>query len=328
MKISEVAAALRLCVEIKRPVFLTGEAGIGKSSVVKQVAAEMGIKLIDVRAVLLDAVDMRGLPTVNGDGRAHWATPEFLPRDGDGILFLDELNRAPQLVQNACLQLTLDRKIGDYELPEGWTVVAAGNADTSRGVTRMSEALANRFIHLNVEADINDFSTWAASNGLRPEVIAFIRFRPELLHKYDPKQTEKAFPSPRAWQFVSEILDANPADSIEHALYAGTVGVGAAAEFMGFLKMYRNLPSLDSIIKDPKKAVVPPQKEPATLWAVVAGLGRKATKANFAAIMEYADRLPKEWAVFLAKDATARDKSLCETPAFIKFGAANASIMG
>lgn len=327
MKLSDVAEALELAISIKRPVFLTGEAGIGKSSIVKQVAAKLGIELRDVRAVLLDAVDIRGLPKVNGKDKVEWKIPVFLPTEGRGVLFLDELNRAPALVQNACLQLTLDRRIGEYVLPEGWTVIAAGNAETSRGVTRMSEALSSRFIHLNVQADIGDFATWAASYGLRPEVVAFVRFRPELLHRYDSKATEKAFPTPRGWQFVSEILDAKPSDRIEHSMYAGTVGTGAAAEFMGFLKMFRSLPNLDSIIKEPKTAAVP-KSEPATLWAIVAGLSRKATKTNFDAIMTYAARLPKEWTVFLAKDATGRNKALCETEAFIKFAAANQSIMG
>jgi hypothetical protein len=327
MKPSEIAAALEILVDLKQPALLTGEAGIGKSSIVRQVAAKKNCNLIDVRAVLLDAVDLRGLPHVNGDGRSHWAVPEFLPRDGAGILFLDELNRAPQLVQNACLQLTLERRIGEYELPEGWSVVAAGNPDTSRGVTRMSEALARRFVHLPAQVDVNDWCTWAVSHNMRPEVVAFIRFRPELLHSYDPKSTEKAFPNPGSWEIVSKILDKEPPDSVEHALYVGTVGEGAAGEFTSFLRIYRSLPSLDHILMHPKKAKVP-EDQPATLYAIAAGLARKATEQNFDRVMTYADRMPKEWAVFLVKDATGRDEQLCNTPAFINFATANADIMG
>jgi hypothetical protein len=326
MKPSELIDSLKLLIQLKRPAFVTGDAGVGKSRIVRQVTTELGLQLIDVRAVLLDPVDIRGLPHVNGDGRAHWATPDFLPRDGEGVIFLDELNRAPQLVQNACLQLALERQVGEYQLPDGWSVMAAGNPDTHRGVTRMSEALANRFVHLTADVDVDDWTRWAISADVRPELIAFIRFRQELLHSYDPKSTEKAYPSPRSWEFVSQILNASPAQNVEHALYAGTVGEGAAAELTGFLNVYRQLPSIDGILLNPKKAKVP--DEPAALFAVSAALARKSTEANFDRVIQYVDRIAKEWAVYCVKDATVRDERLCDTPAFIKWAADNSDVMG
>src|ERR1700730_4770334 len=240
----------------------------------------------------------------NRAGRAPWAIPDFLQPQGNGLLFLDELNRAPQLVQNACLQLALERQGGEYSLPDGWSVVAAGNPDTHRGVTRMSEALANRFVHLAIAPDLDDWTRWAISADVRPELIAFVRFRPELLHSYDPKSTEKAYPSPRSWEFVSQILNASPPVSVEHALYAGTVGEGPAGELVGFLDVYRQLPSIDGILMNPKKAKVP--EEPGALFAVSAALARKSTEGNFDRVMTYADRMPPEWMVYCVKDATAR----------------------
>jgi hypothetical protein len=207
MKPSEISSSLQLLSRIQKPAFLWGPPGAGKSQVVAQVAAALSIRLIDIRAVLLDPVDLRGLPTVE-HGKAAWAIPAFLPEDGAGILFLDELNAAPPLVQAACYQLVLDRALGDYRLPDGWTVFAAGNREGDRAVTsRMSSALANRFVHLPFEPDLDDWSCWAMGPGdLRPEVVAFLRWRPELLHRFDP--AEKAFPSPRAWASVSHILAA------------------------------------------------------------------------------------------------------------------------
>ncbi len=133
MKPSEVSSSLALLTKVRKPAFLWGSPGVGKSEVVAQVAASQAIRLVDIRAILLDPVDLRGLPTVE-NGKAAWATPAFLPDGGDGILFLDALNAAPPLVQAACYQLVLDRALGEYRLPDGWTVFAAGNREGDRAV--------------------------------------------------------------------------------------------------------------------------------------------------------------------------------------------------
>ncbi|MDE3179672.1 MAG: MoxR family ATPase, partial [Acidobacteriota bacterium] len=135
MKPSGIAEALRVLVRARQPVFVWSGPGMGKSSVVAQVAAGLKLQLRDVRALLLDPVDLRGLPFLGSDGRSNWATPDFLPQDGEGILFLDELNAAPAMVQASCYQLILDRKLGEYALPDGWAIVAAGNRDSDRAVT-------------------------------------------------------------------------------------------------------------------------------------------------------------------------------------------------
>src|SRR6476646_5413120 len=227
MKASVISNALRTLVAARQPVFLWGGPGIGKSAVVKQLASNLNIILQDVRALLLDPVDLRGLPFLGQDGRSRWATPEFLPQNGAGILFLDELNAAPAMVQASCYQLVLDRKLGEYALPDGWAIIAAGNRDSDRAITtRMPTPLRNRFVHLEFEVDVQGWSEWAVQSGIRPEVIAFLRFRPELLSAF--YRDANAFPSPRSWEFASRILDSGPDESIEHELFAGAVGTGAA----------------------------------------------------------------------------------------------------
>jgi dynein-related subfamily AAA family protein len=324
MKPSDIASSLQLLAQIQKPAFLWGPPGVGKSQVVAQVATALGIRLIDIRAILLDPVDLRGLPTLE-QGRAAWAIPAFLPEDGAGILFLDELNAAPPLVQAACYQLVLDRALGEYRLPDGWTVFAAGNREGDRAVTsRMSSALANRFVHLNFEADLDAWSRWAMGPGdLRPEVVAFLRWRPELLHRFEP--TEKAFPSPRAWASVSHILTATPPADIEFGLYEGTVGRGAAIEFTGFLRVFRSLPSLDGILLNPATAPIP--DEPSALCAVATGLARRTTEQNFAAVIHYADRLAREYGTLLVKAATARLPGLAHHPAFTRWAVNNGSAL-
>ena len=187
MKPSAVSRALRaLVIQEEQPVFIWGSPGTGKSAVVNQLAAELEIALRDIRALLLDPVDLRGLPFIGKDGRSQWATPHFLPQDGEGILFLDELNAAPAMVQASCYQLVLDRRLGEYTLPGGWAIVAAGNRDSDRAATtRMPTPLRNRFVHIDFEVDVQEWSEWAIKANVGPEVIAFIRFRPELLSAFD-----------------------------------------------------------------------------------------------------------------------------------------------
>jgi MoxR-like ATPase len=324
MKPSELASALQTCIDAAQPACLWGSPGIGKSQIVHQVASARQVAIRDVRAVLLDPVDLRGLPHVNGDNRAHWCIPEFLPRDGAGILFLDELNRAPMLVQNACFQLVLDRALGEYVLPAGWQIVAACNRESDGGgVTRMSSALCNRFVHLDCEPDLDDWCKWAVTHAIEPAVIAFLRFRPNLLHEFS--RTEKAFPSPRSWEFVSKITGKQTNPEIEHALYKGTVGDGAAVEFSGFIRLYRSIPSIDGILLNPATAIVP--ADPASRYAVASALARRASLQNLKRVITYLDRMPQEYAVMAIKDATARDATLCATSEFTTWCIAHSDVV-
>jgi hypothetical protein len=323
MKPSGIAEALRVLVRVRQPVFLWSGPGTGKSSVVRQVASALRMQLQDVRALLLDPVDLRGLPFLGNDGRSKWATPAFLPQDGEGILFLDELNAAPAMVQASCYQLILDRKLGEYTLPDGWAIIAAGNRDSDRAVTtRMPTPLRNRFVHLDFEVDLQDWCDWAIQAGIRPEVIAFLRFRPALLSSFDRDAT--AFPSPRSWEFVSRILASlgSPSNqAIEHELIAGAVGMGPATEFTGFLRMFRELPDVDAILMNPHLAPVP--EIAAAQYAVASALAQCASDTNFDRICAYLDRLPTEFRVLCVRDATLRESALRSTAGYVKFAVEN-----
>ncbi len=323
---SQIACSLLTLIPIRQPAFLWGPPGVGKSQVVAQTAAALGRELIDIRAVLLDPVDLRGLPQINGDGRTHWRAPAFLPTAGQGVLFLDELNAAPPLVQAACYQLILDRSLGEYRLPEGWTVLAAGNRDQDRAVThRMPSALANRLVHLEFDPHLEDWVDWAQAAGIRPEVVAFLRFRPALLHDFDPATASRSFPTPRSWEFVSNILGAAPHASVEYDLVRGAVGDGAALEFFGFLRMWRELPDTDAVLADPDAAPAP--SEPAAAYAICEALGRKACAAAMPALARYAARLPVEFGVLLMRDAVRHDRETAHTEAFATWARDNAEVL-
>jgi MoxR-like ATPase len=221
-----------------------GAPGIGKSSIVAQVAQENKIDFIDLRLSQLAPTDLRGLPVAiagnsEKEGISTWYPPEFLPRTGKGVLFLDELNMAPPTMQGVAQQLILDRKVGSYEMPADWLIWAAGNRKEDRAsVFEMPAPLANRFLHLEVIANFDSFKAYALKHNFNEQIIAFLAYRTELLHKLDPNS--HAWPSPRTWEVASKLhsckIDIAPA-----------VGEGASAEFKAFVALYRNLPNLEAI---------------------------------------------------------------------------------
>ena len=210
MKPSQVAAVLPKLSTSGRAPFIWGDPGIGKSDIIRSVAAAMKLDLIDMRLALYDPTDLRGFPVVKGTGKSqamHFVPPAILPTKGKGILFLDELPSAPPSVQAAAYQLILDKRLGEYELPAGWSIVAAGNHARNGGVHySLPPALANRFVHIEMGCDAGDWDLWAAANGITDITRAFIRFRPELLHTYDGKRDSRAYGCPRTWAFASDII--------------------------------------------------------------------------------------------------------------------------
>ncbi len=325
----QVISSLHTLIAIQQPVFLWGAPGIGKSQIVAQVAREKNFQLIDIRAVLLDPVDIRGLPQIDGSGLTSWCPPSFLPKANSkeqGIVFLDELNAAPPLVQAACYQLVLDRRVGEYVLPHGWTVIAAGNGERDRSVThRMPTALANRMVHIDMQTSVEDWLIWAEKAHIRSEILAFLRFRPALIHDFDPQHSGKAFASPRSWEFMSRILDACAHEAVEFELFQGTVGMSAATEFMGFLKIWRDLPTVESILASPTNIDIP--SEPATLYALCEALGAQASAHNIDNIVAYALRMPAEFSVLLLRTAVCKDETLVYTDAFTQWAQKNAHVL-
>lgn len=310
--------------KVKRPIMLWGPPGVGKSSIIHQATDSLGIEMRDVRVSLLDPVDLRGVPHIS-DGKTEWAIPSFLPTepDSNGILFLDELPLAPPAMQGALYQLVNDRCIGEYKLPDGWLVVAAGNRAKDRAVSnRMSSALNDRFIHYDFDVNLDDWTEWAMKNGIKSEVISFIRFRTNLLHDFDP--TMRCSPTPRSWQFVSDALGI-VSKAAEYDTMCGIIGEGPAAEFLGYLKICRNLPNPDTIILNPLTAMVP--EDSATLFAITGSLVERATESTFDAIMQYIDRIPIEYQVLVVKDSAKKNEVLGVSKAFIEWTTKNSDVI-
>ncbi len=310
MNHSQVVESVKECYEARLPLLITGAPGVGKSSAVRTAAAELGIALIDVRASQTDPVDWRGIPSII-DGRTRWCVPDFLPTSGSGILFLDELTAAPMAVQVALYQLILDRRIGDYTLPDGWYVLGAGNRVEDRAAAgRMSTALNNRLVHLEMVADVDGWLEWYWQTGLPEEVAFFIGFRRELLFRFDPSSREAAFPTPRSWEAAAKLYARGLSTALEAPLITGAIGNGAAMELLAFCKIYKELPSIDGILMDPERAIVP--TEPSAVAATVAALAKKASPASIGSIMKYLSRLIKEYE-FLGMKLSRRFNPAIET---------------
>ena len=249
--------SIRRAFKKKRPIFIWGPPGIGKSEVVHQIGNEYKKSLvIDIRLSLWEPTDIKGIPYFDSNaGTMGWAPPSELPDEATAkkhdiiILFMDEMNSAPPAVQAAAYQLILNRRVGTYHLPENVVIVAAGNRDADKGVTyRMPAPLANRFVHLEMKVDFEDWLQWAAENQLHSDVVGYITFAKKDLYDFDPKSPSRSFATPRSWSFVSELLEDDDDENTTTDLVSGAVGEGLAVKFMAHRKVASKLPKPTDIL--------------------------------------------------------------------------------
>ena len=298
-------------------VMLWGPPGVGKSQAVRQIAdrirSDTGktVNVTDVRLLLFNPIDLRGIPTSNEDKTlAVWLKPQIFNMDESeeviNILFLDEISAAPPSVQAAAYQITLDKTVGEHKLPDNCIVIAAGNRTTDKSVSfKMPKALANRLMHIDVEVSFRAWREWAVMNGINPKVLGFLSFREDYLMGFDTSTDDTAFPTPRSWEMVSRLLN-GISDNIDemYQLIAGLIGSGVAVEFRTWEKVYSTLPSIDDIFegKDP-----PLPSGTDALYALVSSMTSYAREhkddmVKIANSIKYADKLPPDFGVVLLKD--------------------------
>jgi len=255
---TQARKAMLKAFKAKRPVFLWGPPGIGKSEVVSEITDELGGLMIDLRMAQMEPTDLRGIPYYNKDnGRMDWAPPVDLPDTELAsqypviVLFLDEMNSAPPAVQAAGYQLVLNRRVGKYTLPDNVVIVAAGNRESDKGVTyRMPMPLANRFLHLEMRADFASWQNWAVNAGIHTDVVGYLSFAKNDLYDFDSKSASRAFATPRSWTFVSQLLE-DESDTDNDTLFnliAGAVGEGLAVKFMAHRKVSSKMPNPTDIL--------------------------------------------------------------------------------
>ena len=304
-------------------VMLWGPPGVGKSQGVRQLASfieiETGkkVSVTDVRLLLFNPIDLRGIPTANESKTlAVWLKPQIFQMDESenmiNILFLDEITAAPQSVQAAAYQITLDRVIGEHRLPENCIVIAAGNRTADKSVAyKMPKALANRLLHIEVRDEFDSWKEWAIEKGINDKVIGFLNFRRDYLMGCDPKSDDVAFPTPRTWEMVSNLLNSVDDDTEKmYPLISGLVGTGAAIEFRTWATVYRDLPDVEDIFAG-KMPSCP--KNPDALYALTSSMVKyardhKDKPDKIGNSIKYAEKMPPDFSVMLMKDYMYIDK--------------------
>lgn len=319
MRARETIETMSSLISSKIPTFLWGAPGIGKSSIIKQIARDVGIECIDLRLSLMDPTDLKGIPFYEKDSHtALWAPPSFLPREGEGILFLDELNSAAPAVQASAYQLILDRRVGEYELPEGWAIVAAGNREGDRGVVyRLPSPLANRFVHIEMEVNSEDWRQWAIKVGIDSRVIAYISFKNEALFGFEPLKNERSFATPRSWEAVHKILSSTLSKTLWLEAISGAIGYDNGVDFLGFLKVMDQLPDVDAILRGEEMEV---SEDISTLYALSSALVSRVlahpSDEAISNLLRYTLGLKNEFAVLILQDLQAQGVKMEHLDAF------------
>lgn len=328
MKPSELTSLLHAAIPARIPVLIVGSPGVGKSHLVEQSAKHVGATLITSHPAVSDPTDAKGLPWVSADQQSARFLPfgdlaQAVNATAPTVWFLDDLGQAPASVQASFMQLLLARRVNEHVLPPCVTFVAATNRRTDRAnVSGILEPVKSRFgAIVELDADLDEWCAWALTHQIAPQIVAFLRFRPDLLNKFAPTADMVNSPIPRTWAHASTLLQMNLAAPVLRHAIRGAVGEGAAVELFAFLQVYEELPDLDEIIANPKGWGFVPKK-PATLYAVVTGLAMKATQATLAPIVTFAERMADkghgEFAALLLRDIIRRDAALMSSPGFMK----------
>lgn len=299
---------------------LISEPGLGKTSICWQVAKTMGVQFYGFIGAQFDPAELAGLHFFDKDTKESWRSkPEFLPKEGQWLLLCDEFGQMTMMQKNIMAQLFQEWRLGEHELsPEATIVLASNRLRDSAGVQPTPSHVKDRVLDIHVTSDVDDWLEWALANGIDPSIIAYLRFRNKWFQHFDAKAEKST--SPRGWAKVSTILSIGITNkTTEMAAIAGQVGSGAATDFHGFLRVWRDLPNPDKVLSNPKdyNPLPDPTKRPDVMYALCGAIAHRATQKNADAVVTLARRLPAEFATLMITDATLRDKKLHQSKAII-----------
>jgi len=326
MRAELVAQTITDLWSIKRPVCITGAPGGGKTSIAKQVAESLGVQYIHKHMPSMLVEDFGILFPKDDSDMLTYKLPEWFPTDPEAqaILCFDDRNQAGPDLQKVMANIQEERELHGHKLPDGVMIVSTGNRVEDRaGANRVLSHLADRETEIELDTMLDDWCKWAIGEGVAPQVISFLRFRADLLHDFDPQRPKN--PTPRSWvKGVASILGVVPPEA-EYECFKGAVGEGPAAEFVGYMKIWRKLPNVDNILLHPDTHEVP--TDPATLYALSGSLAERANNGNFGKIITYFNRMPPEFGVLGVSYATRKDEELASTQAFTEWAVANQDVL-
>jgi hypothetical protein len=305
---------------IQRTICIEGPPGGGKTTIVHEAAEEMAVPVVEKHMPTMLVEDFGILFPKDGDDMLRYRLPEWFPVKGKaperGILLFDDRNQAGADLQKVLANICQARTLHGGHLPDGWMVISTGNRQSDRaGANRVLSHLRDRETVYELETHLDDWTAWAIRHNVKPEVISYIRFVPGALHDFDPQRDQNA--TPRSWvEGVSDVLGTVSSEA-EYESFKGAVGEGRAAEFVGFLRVYRKLPNPDAILLNPTTSDVP--TDPATLYALSGALAQRATDSNFDRVCTYVERMAPEFSVLTVSYACRRDPDLANTQAFTKW---------
>jgi hypothetical protein len=328
----QLAVLLEKAIKHRKPVLITGSPGVGKSDVVMQAAAAAKAELIISHPVVSEPVDYKGLPWVKEGAEEATFLPfgdlaALIKAKKPTVYFLDDLGQAPKTVQAAAMQLLLARRINGHKVADCVTFIAATNRKQDKaGVEGILEPVKSRFTFIvELQSDVDSWTEWALEHDVPTELVAFIRFRPALLHDFKPAADITNSPCPRTVVNAGEVLKLDLPEDLEYEALCGAAGIGFATELVAFLKIVRQLPSPDAVLMQPDTAVVP--TGPATLYALCGALARKASEQTSNNLFRYANRLPDEFSVLLAKDSLKREPKIVNSRGYIVWASKHKDVL-
>jgi hypothetical protein len=303
------------CIECGLVPFIKGSPGIGKSAIIKGIAKDFSLKVIDMRLSQCDPTDMNGFPRIDGIHATYAPMDTFplestpLPKGKEGwLLFLDEFNSAPLSVQAAAYKLVLDKEVGQYRMHPNVVVVCAGNLETDNAIVNtISTAMQSRVVHIELHSNHEQWDAWAAKADIHHFIRDYIKYKPETINNFDPEHTDNTFACERTWEFASNLIKqwGGIIPVAKVALLSGTIGKGIANEFFQYTKVYKDLPTVAQIAANPKNTKVP--QDPGTLYAVTGTIAANVDSTIIGPVMEYINRLPLEFQVITLKELIAKD---------------------
>jgi hypothetical protein len=330
---SEVASTLKWCALARKPVHIIGAPGTGKTSIGGAVMDELGWDMMVTRIGELETVDARGLPVMDiKKGTTRWLPPDEFPKEGCKPVgwFFDEYMQGLPPVQAVYGRLLNERKLGEYVLPDQVYIFAASNRLKDRSATnKMPLHIADRFFWVELVQSVDDWLPWAFKAGIEIEVIAFVKWKPEILSAFDA--AKEISPSARSLEDISVMMKTKRdkkliiPENLEERVYAGKIGEGYACELMGFLKIFRKLGDPAAMLMHPDTCELP--SDPATLCAVSTAIARLAKDGNMDRVTKIANRMPEEFGVMLMILATGRDSKLASTRSFIQYATEHQGVL-